>query len=53
MDKVSYITAFNKFFGKKEGQSMSEFSQEIKAAWNTDQKGWTEMFATVGYDTTP
>lgn len=50
MEKVTLTQAFNKFFGKKEGQTMSEFSNEIKAAVAADRDGWVKMFATVGYE---
>lgn len=50
MEKLTITQAFNKFFGKKDGQKMSEFSDEIKAAVAADRDGWVKMFSTVGYE---
>jgi len=50
MEKLTITQAFNKYFGKKPGQTMPEFSNEIKAAVAADRPGWVKMFATVGFE---
>ena len=50
MTKCTMTQAMMKFFGKKDGQTMSEFSNEIKAAVAADRAGWVAMFATVGFE---
>lgn len=50
MEQVTITAAFNKYFGRKPGQSMGEFSVEIKDAVASDRAGWVAMFATVGYE---
>lgn len=52
MEKMSLTAAFNRYFGKKSGQTMAEFSVEIKAATANpkDKADWVAMFATVGIE---
>lgn len=50
MEQMTMTQAFNRYFGKKSGQTMSEFSQEIKAAVSADRDGWVKLFATVGIE---
>lgn len=39
MAELTNVQAISKFFGKKEGQSMTEFMQEMKAL-TTEDKDW-------------
>ncbi len=45
MEKMTFTTAMNKFFGKKDGQTMSEFSQELKALTMDDRRWFVAEFA--------
>lgn len=49
MENVTFVQAIHKFFGRKEGQSVGEFSQEIKALPAKDRADLKAMFPSVGY----
>jgi len=53
METMSFIKACSTFFGRREGQSLAEFGQEIKALTEQDRKDLIEMFPSVGITITP
>lgn len=50
MQTTTFVMACNKFFGRKEGQTLQDFNQELKALTPKDRADLTEMFKTVGYE---
>jgi hypothetical protein len=47
MVEKSRVNAFKDHFGKKVGQTLTEFAAEIKEAWQADPQGWINLFASV------
>jgi hypothetical protein len=52
MEKIGLMAALLKYFGKKPGQSNTEFMAEMRALTDKDKSDLTEMLKTVGYDCT-
>lgn len=52
MKQVTFIVACREFFGLLPGQTLAEFSKEIKALTVKDRTDLIEMFRTVGLDAT-
>jgi chitinase len=47
---VSFTKAINEFFGKKPGQTTTEFMQEIKALSAADRSYFKQEFAKIGIE---
>ena len=43
MEKMSFVGAAKKFFGYKDGQTLKEFSEELKKLTEQDRKDLTPM----------
>lgn len=52
LKKMSFVLACNSHFGRKPGQSLQEFNQELKALTPKDRADLTEMFKAQGIDAT-
>lgn len=52
MKTVTFIVAAREFFGLLPGQTLADFSKEIKALTVNDRTELVEMFKTVGFDAT-
>lgn len=50
MKKMSFATACLDYFGKKPGQSSTEFMNEIRALSEKDRADLKAMFPSVGYE---
>lgn len=50
MKKMAFIAACKDFFGYKPGQTLQEFSAEIKALTPKDREDLIKEFKTVGYE---
>lgn len=50
MQQMTFTKAINEFFGKKPGQSISEFMLEIKALTPEDRDYFKREFAKIGYE---
>ena len=50
MEQMSLTAALNKHFGKKVGQTMSEFSAEIKTLTPEDREYFKKEFAKIGVE---
>lgn len=48
MHHKSFASAINSFFGRKPGQSLSEFQAELKALTNNDRQDIINGLAAVG-----
>jgi hypothetical protein len=44
-EKMTLVTAIHNYFGKKEGQSLLDFSKEIKALTQQDKLELVEMLS--------
>ena len=49
MIEKSLVGCFLHYFGKKEGQTMSDFSAEVRAAVDADRQFWLREFSAAGY----
>lgn len=47
---VSFTKAVNEFFGRKPGQSLQEFQQELKALSPEDRAYFKREFAKIGVE---
>lgn len=50
MKKTSFVMAMREFFGFKEGQTLSQFSEELKALTPEDRAFFARELKTVGYE---
>lgn len=50
MKKMGFVSACKEYFGLKEGQTLTQFAQELKALTAKDKADLSAMFATVGYE---
>lgn len=46
----SFVVAMKAFFGLKEGETLPQFTAEIKALTPKDRDDFKAMLATVGYE---
>jgi hypothetical protein len=46
--RMAFTSACLKYFGKKEGQSNTDFMQEVRALSEKDRADLTALFPTVG-----
>lgn len=53
MKKLKFMSACLVFFGKRPGQSLQQFGDEIKQLTPKDRKELTEMFPSVGIEVLP
>ena len=49
METCSFVKACNNFFGRKPGQSLAEFSAELKELTEADRAELIALFPSVGY----
>lgn len=52
LKKMSFVMACNSHFGRKPGQTLQEFNQELKALTPKDREDLTAMFRELGIDAT-
>lgn len=52
MEKMSFVAACSKFFGKKPDQTLMQFRDELKALTEKDRADLCAMFKTVGIEVT-
>jgi hypothetical protein len=52
MEKHSFVAACNKYFGRKEGQNLTEFQAELKALSIEDREYFKREFLKVGIEVT-
>ena len=52
MKKMSFLMACKDFFGLKDGQTLTEFGQEVKKLTDADRNDLISEFAKVGYEIT-
>lgn len=50
MEKMTFVAACNKFFGRKEGQNLTQFQEELKALTPADREYFIKLFPTVGIE---
>lgn len=50
LEKVSFVTACNRFFGRKPGQTTGEFAVELRALTEKDKADLIAMFPSVGFE---
>ena len=53
MENMGFTAACLKFFGKKQGQTNTEFMVEMRQLTDQDKDELAEMFKTVGYNIVP
>ena len=52
MEQVGFVSACNKFFGRKPNQTLKEFADELKLLTPEDRKELALRFPSVGYTIT-
>lgn len=52
MEHCGFVVACKKFFGFKDGQTLKEFSEELKQLTIEDRKELARLFPSVGYTIT-
>ena len=52
MEKMSFSGACHKFFGRKPGQNLTEFQQEMRTCTQQDREELAVMFKSVGFELT-
>lgn len=52
MEKVTFIQACMKYFGRKENQSLKDFADEIRTLTAEDRVELSALFPSVGYEVT-
>lgn len=50
MKKMGFVSFCKEYFGLKEGQTLTQFAQELKALTPKDKADLSAMAATVGYE---
>ena len=49
MEQVTFVVVCKKFFGQRPGQTLKDFSEELKALTQTNRADLIAMFPSVGF----
>lgn len=50
MERMTFVAACNKYFGRKEGQNLTQFQEELKTLSLADREYFKALFPTVGIE---